>query len=110
MPIVIWYSRLQPGVSPEAYERWVREVDYQAAKEIESIISYRVHRVLGPFAGEPTAAALASYDYVEIAEVTNMDDYLRDLESHPAAQRIVMEIGGYVESMGGVWGTPTLRE
>ncbi len=105
MPIVLWYSKLQPGVTPEVYEKWVREVDYVGAKEIESLISYRVHRVIGPYIGE----APFDYDYIEIAEITDMDDYLRDLEQHPAAQRIVAEIGRYVESVGSAWGMPVTK-
>ena len=57
MPFVFWYSRLQPGVTAEAYEEWVRTVDYPGAADIESIIIYRVHRVLGAFEGEPLAGS-----------------------------------------------------
>lgn len=106
MPLVMWYSRLQPGVTPEEYEQWVRTVDYAGAEEIESIVIYRVHRVLGPFLEE----GIGEYDYVEIAEVTDMDDYMRDLEEHPSAKRIVAEIGDYVESVGSAWGMPTEKD
>lgn len=106
MPFVLWYSHLQPDVTAEAYEEWVRTVDYPGAADIESIVIYRVHRVLGPFEGE----ALADYDYVEIAEVTDMDDYMRDLDEHPAVVPIATEIGDYVQSVGSAWGVPTEEE
>jgi hypothetical protein len=106
MAFVFWYSQLQPEVTAEAYEQWVRAVDYPGAADVESIIIYRVHRVLGPFVGEP----LADYDYVEIAEVTAMDEYLQDLEEHPAVEPIVTEIGDYVQSVGSAWGVPTEDE
>jgi hypothetical protein len=101
MPTVFWFSRLKPGIMPEAYERWVREVDYAQALQISSIRAYTVHRIHGPAAGET-----APYDYVEVVEVTDMDAYRRDIAGHPAAARIVAEIGQYVESVGSAWGEP----
>jgi TPP-dependent pyruvate/acetoin dehydrogenase alpha subunit len=102
MPIVFWFSRLQPGVDAAAYERWVREADYVAAKAIPAIISYRVYRIHGPCLGDDSAP----YDYVEVVEVTDLDDYRRDIEQHPAARPIVAEIGHYVQSTGNAWGIP----
>ena len=46
------------------------------------------------------------YDYVEVAEITDMAAYLRDLEEHPAAQAVIAEIGQYVQSVGSAWGHP----
>ena len=84
----------------------MRTVDYPGADDVESIIIYRVHRVLGPFVGDPPA----NYDYVEIAEVTDIDDYMRDLDEHPSVEPIVGEIGDYVESVGSARGVPTEKE
>lgn len=106
-PKAIWFSHLQPSVTPAEYERWVQEVDYVGAKQIASIVHYRVYCVKGPCVGSPTPDL--SYDYVEIAEVTSMADYLHDLETHPAAQQIIAQIGQYVRSAGGVWGQPVGR-
>lgn len=104
MPTVVWYSRLQPGVEPATYERWVEEVDYPGARKIPSIQSYRVFRVQGPCVGDPNEAF--TYDYVEVVEVTDMQAYLRDLDEHPAAQAIIAEIDRYVKSVGSAWGHP----
>jgi hypothetical protein len=100
MPVVFWFSRLQPGIKAEDYERWVREFDYQQAKEIPSLTSYRVYRAEGPCLGDEAMP----YDYIEVAEITNLEDYRRDIAEHPAAARIVAEIGTYVESLGNAWG------
>ena len=102
-PTVIWYSKLQPGVARGVYERWVQEVDYPGAKQVPSLLSYRVYRVQGPCVG-PQAGF--DYDYVEVARVSDMQDYLRDLETHPAAQEIIAQIGRYVRSVGSAWGYP----
>jgi hypothetical protein len=101
MPVVFWFSRLRSGVDAAEYERWVREVDYRAARAIPSILSYRVHHIHGPCLGDA-----APYDYVEVVEITTIDDYRRDIQQHPAAQTIAAEIGHYVESMGNAWGIP----
>ncbi len=103
MPVVFWFSRLRPGVNAADYERWVREVDYRAAKDIPSIRSYRVHHINGPCLGDTTP-----YDYVEVVEITDIDDYRRDIQQHPAAQKIAAEIGHYVESAGNAWGIPLM--
>jgi hypothetical protein len=102
-PRVVWYSRLQPGVDRDVYEQWVRAVDYAGAEEIDSLTSYTVFRVQGPCIGETVPF---DYNYFEVAEVTGMQEYLHDLEHHPAALRIVAEIGQYVESVGSAWGYP----
>jgi hypothetical protein len=101
MPVVFWFSRLRPGVEAADYECWVREVDYRAAKDIPSIVSYRVHHINGPCLGETTP-----YDYVEVVEITDIDAYRRDIQHHPAAQIIAAEIDHYVESAGNAWGIP----
>jgi hypothetical protein len=41
--------------------------------------------------------------------ITSMDDYLRDLEEHPAAQAIIAEIGQYIQSVGSAWGNPVAK-
>ena len=102
-PRVVWYSRLQPGVDREVYEQWVWTVDYAGAEEIHSLPSYTVFRIQGPCIGETVPF---DYDYFEVAEITGMREYLHDLEHHPAALRIVAEIGQYVKSVGSAWGHP----
>ncbi|HVO41318.1 MAG TPA: hypothetical protein VMT34_01785 [Aggregatilineales bacterium] len=103
MPTVFWFSLLQPGVDAEDYERWVREVDYVAARSIPSIVSYRVYRISGPYVGDG-----APYDYVEVVEITGIEDYRRDIEQHPAAKAITAKIGHYVTSAGNAWGVPLM--
>jgi hypothetical protein len=100
MPNVFWFSNLQPGVTAEDYERWVREVDYVLAKEIPSIISYRVYHINGVCIGDDPAL----YDYVEMVEITDIDVYRHEIRNHPAAEKIVAEIRDYVESVGNAWG------
>ena len=100
MAKVFWFSNLQPGVKAEDYERWVREVDYVLAKEIPSIINYRVYHIKGACLGDDPAP----YDYVEIVEITDIDVYRHEIRNHAAAEKIIAEIRNYVESKGNAWG------
>jgi hypothetical protein len=69
--------RMKPGVSREEYEKFEREVDYTVAGRLETIVSYRTHRIgeVGPrLAGGP-------WDYIERIEVTDRAAYEAELAS-----------------------------
>lgn len=99
MPTVFFLNRLKEGVDPAAYEKWVREVDYPIAESIPSILSYRTHRIQGPY-----RQAGQQYDYIEVVEVTNIDDYRRDLDELPQAKELRRQIVEYLEFPDNYWG------
>jgi hypothetical protein len=68
-------AKLKPGVSPEEYERFEREVDYVVAGRLKTIVSYRTHRITG------TDARLAGgpWDYIERIEITDRAAYDKEL-------------------------------
>ena len=99
MPTVIFLTRLREGVEPSEYEDWLRNFDYPTAQSIPSIISYRTHRIVRPF-----TAADAHYDYFEVVEVTDIDDYKRDLDELPQAQELRRQIVKYLEPSDNYWG------
>ncbi len=101
MASVFWFSKLKPGVDPAAYERWVQQTDYRLAQGVATIEHYRVHRVGGPMEG----AGRLPYDYIEVLQVRNLEDYRAAMERDPAIQRIIAEIGAFVDSVGSAWGT-----
>ena len=74
MPVVFFLNKLRPGVAPEDYERWVREVDYPTARALRTIKSYVVARM-----GATLDGGAPPYDYVERVEITDIDDYRREL-------------------------------
>lgn len=96
MPVVMWFSKLNPGVEPSAYEDWVRTTDYVLAREIECILSYEVHRVEGPFEN----SIPVDCDYIEIVKITDIDVYRTTLKNHPALDKILAEIDNYVIGVG----------
>jgi hypothetical protein len=99
VPTVFFLARLREGVDPADYEKWVREFDYPTGAAIPSIISYRTHRIAGPF-----RTAEIDYDYIEVVEVTDIDAYRRDLEEHPRAQELRRQIVEYLEPSDNYWG------
>jgi hypothetical protein len=74
MPVVFFLNKLRPSVTGEDYERWVREVDYPTARSLRTIRSYVVARMEATLDGDASP-----YDYVERVEITDIDDYRREL-------------------------------
>lgn len=75
--------KLKEGVTPEAYERFAREVDKPTCEaELPSITEWRLHRV------EPMPAETgpAPFDYVEVVSLTSPQDFAVDLESDTVAE------------------------
>jgi hypothetical protein len=100
MTRVFFFNRLNEGVDGADYEQWVREVDYPTARSIPSIVSYEVVRVDGPFRDSGVA-----YDYVEVVEVTGLEDYRRDLEGLLGRDRFLTELRSFVGPADAVHGT-----
>jgi hypothetical protein len=84
MTTVYWLVKLRPGVSADAYQRFVQTVDYPEIPNIASIRSYRSNRVAGSL---PEGKELP-FDFIDVVEVTDLEAYLRDLKEHPAVARV----------------------
>jgi len=97
---VFFFNRLGDGADPAEYERWVREVDYPKARSIPSIRSYEVVRIDGPLRDSGI-----DYDYVEVVEVTDLDDYRGDLSSLPGREQFVAELRAFIPSADAAVGT-----
>jgi REDY-like protein HapK len=79
-------AKLKPGVSPEEYERFEREVDYVVAGRLKTIVSYRTHRITA------TDARLAggAWDYIERIEITDRAAYDKELAA--AGKELIDEL------------------
>ena len=71
MPRIFFLVRLRPGVAREDYERFVREVDLHTAPEVLPIESYEVLRLEGRVAADDSP----SFDYLEIVEVADLEQF-----------------------------------
>lgn len=68
---------LKPGVEREAYEQWARSVDIPTVNALGSIGGFRVFQATGLLGSE----ARAPYDYIEVIDVADMDQFGRDVAS-----------------------------
>ena len=102
MTLVFWFSRLRPGVSPQDYAAFIRKVDYPATERIASILNYESIQLRGPVTGE----APLPYQFIDLAEVTEIGAYRADLESHPAVQEVHGQFGRYVDTIANFVATP----
>lgn len=71
------FAALKPGVDPEVYEKYEREVDYAVAARMKTIVSYRTHRltdVVGTLEGGP-------WDYLERIEITDRAAYEAEIKT-----------------------------
>ena len=69
--------RLKPDVTPEEYEEWFRRENVPAARKMQSVLSYRVWRVVGALEGSP------SFEYLEEMEIEDRGAFEREIEELP---------------------------
>jgi hypothetical protein len=89
---VFFLNKLREGVDAEDYERWVREVDYPLARSAPPIQRYDVTRLEGLVQGE----GAPPYDYLEVVEITDLDDYRQALAGGPEMEEFFKQWGSYV--------------
>ena len=95
-------AKLKPGVSPEEYEKFEREVDYVVAGRLKTIVSYRTHRITA------TDARLAGgpWDYIERIEITDREAYERELAA--TGKELIDEL--YAKYLDGAYTTSIWSE
>ena len=95
---VFFLNKLREGVEPEAYERWVREIDYPTARRDPSVIKYEVSRLEGTLSGDR-----ASIDYLEVLEITDIAAYRQALQT-PEFKTLLEEWSEFVASSEAIYG------
>lgn len=99
MPVVFFLNKLREGVSAEAYEKWVREVDYPTARALKTINSYVVAKTSTTLDGNPSP-----YDYIERVEVTDIDAYRQELAGAEGMEEFSRQWSSYVGESIAVFG------
>ena len=69
--------RLKPELTPDQYEEWFRNENVPAVRKMQSILSYRVWRVVAALEGSP------SFDYLEEMEIEDRREFEREVEELP---------------------------
>ena len=93
MPTMVVLVRLNAGVSPGDYERWVLESYAPAVLDLPSVSHWRNHRVTNLLGsgGRPP------YDYVVTLEVSDLGRLGEDM-SGDRMQELLSELHGYAEA------------
>ena len=73
---IIVYFNLKQGVSIEEYEEWAKARDIPAASALGSVNAFTVHKATAVFGSDEKP----EYQYFEIIDITNMDDFVADVE------------------------------
>jgi hypothetical protein len=97
---VFFLNTLRPEVEPEAYEAWVRSVDYPIARAQPAIASYVVTRLEGHLAANGELPC----QYLEVLEITDLDEYRAIAESSAEFRRLMAEFSEYVGTTVAVFG------
>jgi hypothetical protein len=97
---VFFLNTLRPGVEADQYERWLREVDYPAARSLSAIRSYLVVRVDGPLRDGDVPS-----DYLEIVEIDDLGEYREAIAALPGRERFLRELRSFVGDVEAFHGT-----
>jgi hypothetical protein len=97
---VFFLNTLKEEVDPAAYEEWVREVDYPVARRQPAIRSYVVTRI----DGHVTEGGELPCQYLEVIEVTSIEEYRASLEGNEELEALLREWATYVGRSVAVYG------
>ena len=97
---VFFLNTLREGADPDEYEGWIRRVDYPVARRQPAIESYVVTRLDGLVTGEGSPP----YQYLEVIEVTSVDEYRAGLRGNEEMESLLREWSGFVEHSVAVHG------
>jgi hypothetical protein len=75
MTTLIVLFNLKPGADVQAYEKWAKTTDLPIVRKLPSIASFNVYRSAGLLGGD----GQAPYQYVEVLDVTDMQQFGSDV-------------------------------
>jgi len=76
MRIIVPFN-LKAGTDVAEYEEWAKTKDVPTASALPSVKSFTVHKAAGLFGSDDAAP----YEYFEIIDITNMDDFIADVSN-----------------------------
>ena len=92
MRIIVLFN-LKPDVTAADYEDWARTRDIPGVRSLPSVDDFTVLRTTGLLGSQ----AKAPYDYVEIIDVADMDNFFKDA-SGEASQAVATEFRQWLGS------------
>jgi len=82
MNTLIVLFNLKNEADREAYEAWAKSTDLPIVRELASVDSFEVYRTAGIFGSD----APAPYQYVEMIDVNDMDQFGADVSTETMAK------------------------
>lgn len=76
MRIIVPFN-LKAGTDVSEYEEWAKTKDVPTASALPSVNSFTVHKATGLFGSDDKAP----YEYFEIIDITNMEDFVADVSN-----------------------------
>jgi hypothetical protein len=93
MQTVIVLFRLKPGVDRTRYEEWARTTDLPIVRRLPSIARFDVYRSAGVLGSD----AAPPYDYVEVLDVRDMQQFGADVGTE-TMQRVAGEFRQFADN------------
>lgn len=91
---VFFLTQLKPDADPDAYERFLREVDYPKAQQLLPVSYYRATRIEGKAIGEGESP----FQYIEVLDIDDYDAYLAALASPPPEiAELIEQVFSYID-------------
>ena len=91
---VFFLTQLKPETSPDAYERFLRDVDYPLTLELLPVSSYRATRIEEKVIGEGESP----YQYIEVLDIEDYDGYLKAFENpSPQVADLIEQVFSHVD-------------
>ena len=91
---IICLFNLKDGVDVTEYEEWAKTRDLPTVNGLKSVKGFTVHRATGVFGDDQ---ARPHYDYIEIIDITTLDDFIGDI-STDAFQAAAAPFQGYADA------------
>lgn len=93
MTTLIVLFNLKPDADVQAYETWAKTTDLPIVRKLPSIVSFNVYRSSGVLGSD----ADAPYQYVEVLEVTDMEQFGADVGTDVMA-KVAGEFRSFADS------------
>ena len=93
MHTLIVVFRLQPGTDPQAYEEWARQTDLPIVRDLKSVSGFELYRVAGLLGSEEAAP----FEYVEVIDVTDMEQFGADVAAD-TMRRVAAEFREFADN------------
>ena len=85
---------LKDGVSPEDFEKWVRETDQPKMRSLQRVTSCNTYKMTGLLMGEGAPAQ----QYAELFEISDMDGFTGEDMPGELVQSVMGEFMGMVDN------------